>query len=170
MAGAVPRAVATASLLAIGARAFPVVRALVAADDPIRVEIGLDVLGRLGSSKDVPQLHAALESPAAAVRARACQAVGRLGDETYAPDLVGMLGDADAAVRAAAATGLAVVGDRSVATALIRVAQDDEHDVALTAAEAVSALAPDLTVRVGRHPAASPALRHAASLIEASTR
>ncbi len=170
VAGAVPRAVATASLLAIGPAALGVVRALVATDDPGRVEIGVDVLGQLGSSKDIPQLQASLESPVAAVRARACQAVGRLGDEEHAPELVDMLGDSDADVRAAAAAALAIVGTRSVATALIRVAQTDEYDVALTAAEAVSTVAPDLAVRVGRHHAASPALKHAASRVEASTK
>jgi HEAT repeat protein len=165
----VPRAVGIAALLAIGVPALEAIRVLLGGDDPAGVEVGVDLLGQIGSSKDLPAVVAVLNHPVAAVRAGACGALGRLGDLSVAAALTHMLGDDAAQVRIRAAAALAAVGDRSAASALIQVAQADAAEVALSAAEAVSVVAPDLAVRVGRHPAASAALRYAASLVEAGT-
>jgi HEAT repeat protein len=167
VSAAVPRAVGIAALLAIGVPALETIRALLVGDDPGGVEVGVDLLGQIGSSKDLPAVLAVLNHPVAAVRASACGALGRLGDPSVAEALTRMLGDDAAEVRIRAAAALAAVGDRSAAAALVHVAQTAEPEVALSAAEAVSLVAPDLAVRVGRHAAASSALRYAASLVEA---
>ena len=165
--GSVPRAMGSAALLTIGVPALEAIRRLLESEDPAAVEIGIDLLGQLGSSKDLPALVALADHPEDRVRESVCAALGRLGDPSVADALEQMLGDEARGVRIGAAGALATVGDRSVAAALIQVAQVDDPDVALAAAEAVVLVAPDLAVRVGRHAAASAALRYAASLVEA---
>ena len=141
-------------------------RTLAAAPEPTAAELGVDLLGQLGSAEDLELLGRRLTDASPQVRSRACQAIARLGDPSVADPLVATLADPDPVVRREAATALATVGDRSAASELIRIAQTDEHETAVAAATAVAVVAPDLAVRVGSHAAASAPLRQAAALIQ----
>lgn len=163
--GAIPRAVGTAALLAIGPAALDVSRELATAADAGRAELGVELLGRLGSAEDLSALGRHLTHPSKDVRAGTCRALGRLGDPSVSDPLTAMLGDPAPLVRQEAAEALGAVGTPAAAAALIQVAQTDELDVALAAAGAAALLAPDLTAGSARHVDASPALRQVAGMI-----
>ena len=111
-------------------------------DDPAGVEVGVDLLGQIGSSKDLPAVGGGAEPRRSLRCAQAPARASRpAGGSFGGRRITHMLRDdvARGAGRAAAGA-LAAVGDRSVATALIHVAQAEPAEVALSAAEAVSAV------------------------------
>lgn len=78
-----------------------------------------------------------LQSPLAAVRVFAAQALGRSGDRTAVPALIAALRDEEAAVRREAAKALGALKDARAVTALIAALQDRDTNVRFYAAYAL---------------------------------
>lgn len=78
-----------------------------------------------------------LDSPDAAVRARAATLAGQKGDRAAVPGLVNALADPDRAVRREAAKSLAALRDARAAGPLVHLLRDDDANVRFSAAYAL---------------------------------
>ncbi|WP_028047569.1 HEAT repeat domain-containing protein [Cellulomonas sp. URHE0023] len=162
----VPRSVAGAALLEIGAPAVPDLLKLLDHPDPRFRSYALDLVGLVGSATDADALPARLRDPSSEVRATAAAAIGRLGAATGRDALIVLLEDRVPFVRAAAATALGQIGGRSATTALLEVARHDVFDPASEAARALARIDPELVFTVAEEPDAGPHLREAADRLD----
>ncbi len=165
VSGAVPRAIASQSLLTIGAPAVPELRELAAdEDDGVRGR-AIELIGLLGDAADAGIVLARLRDPSAEVRAKAARALGRLGAGEAAAELRRALQDRIAFVRATAAIALGQVGDRSAADDLLEQARIDSFEPARAAAEALGLIDPQRVREAASRANAGPHLTEAADLL-----
>jgi len=169
----VPRAISGGALLAMGSKAAPGLRSLLGSPHPGVRATALELLGFTGDASDADALGEALSATHAIaasrwqehaeMRAAAARALGRIGTRRVAPSLRGALNDPAPFVRTAAAHALGRIGDRDAFEALARQAAIDAYDPAQAAAQALAAIDPARTIRLG---ADSPHLQEAAALAD----
>jgi HEAT repeat protein len=85
---------------------------------------GVEGIGEVGESQDLPRLRAALTSPTPAIRRAACGSIASLGGREEAPDLARMLADPTPSVARAALRALNRVGATLDSDALYSLAKD----------------------------------------------
>lgn len=172
----VPRAIAGGALLAIGTKAAPGLRELLAAPDAAVRANAIELLGFTGDASDTTALDAALREDHsiaasqwrehAEVRAAAARALGRIGTRRAAEGLRRSLDDPAPFVRTAAAHALGRIGDRDAFDALVRQAAEDAYDPAQAAAQALAAIDSLRAMQLGGEAGVSAHLAEAAALAE----
>jgi len=105
-------------------------------DENVRAESAF-VLGRIGSSRGVEPLIAALSDKSVRVREKSAYALGELADERAVEALLGLLEDKETPVRANAVFALGQIGSKQGTEGLIRALCDSEVLVRNHAASAL---------------------------------
>ncbi|MFE9776193.1 HEAT repeat domain-containing protein [Streptomyces sp. NPDC005931] len=150
----VPPKVVSASLVALGADAWPAVTAGLRDPQSLVRAVAIEVLGATGAIARVPDIVRALrEDPEAEVRIRAARALGRLGmPDGLEPLLAAVLPGRPVALRIVAAGALGQLGAVAATGSLTELLGDTDPHVAAAATRAL--------LRLG--PAGGAALREAA--------
>ena len=164
VANRVPRGMAGAALLQLGADAVPELRRIAGHEDPAVREVAITVLGLVGDFGDSDVALEALGDPSGSVRAAAAQALGRIGAVGADDALEAALDDAEHYVRAEAAEALGAIGSRSALPRLLDIARTDRFKPARAAARAVATMDPHMLLTESERPDAGPHLHEAADL------
>ncbi|MBX3279998.1 MAG: HEAT repeat domain-containing protein [Acidobacteria bacterium] len=123
-------------------RALPPAPEKLDPDDQLFVSLTISALSRLRAAESVPFLARYLQSPHAAIRADAANALFRLRRPiaAAAPDLIVAATDADADVRANAARALGASGDTKALDPLVKLLGDPDPRVAVNAVRGLQLL------------------------------
>ena len=164
VASRVPRGMAGAALLQLGADAVPELRRIAGHEDPAVRLVAITVLGLVGDFGDSDVALEALGDPSGSVRAAAAQALGRIGAVGADDALEAALDDAEHYVRAEAAEALGAIGSLSALPRLLDIARTDRFKPARAAARAVATMDPHMLLTESERPDAGPHLHEAADL------
>jgi HEAT repeat protein len=160
----VPRGMAGAALLGLGADAVPELRRIAGNEDPAVREVAITVLGLVGDYGDSDVALEALGDPSGEVRAAAARTLGRIGAEDADDALETALDDPEHYVRAEAAEALGAIDSLSALPRLLDIARTDRFKPARAAARAIATIDPDTLQDEAEKPDAGPHLHEAADL------